>query len=708
MRTILRSLLSLLFAFSAIAVSGQVPSFYRSTLDWAKSSQEIAPNITNTQPTRTAVPLISYPGINSDGSNLRLAPNALSGGGGAALASAICGPDTVFYPLAKATGFEILRFSDSLAFGQYFDAPQAITVRGFSFYAYVDSSTSQTVNLTCRLYLAGADSLPTGNPLATTTVNVDSNFYGGSLALLEKYASWTGVVVNAPYVITVENNTPVSAGIITNDFSPVSLPRDGLQEWLGQIYVPGATSAWVHGYGITIGPNPFDADVLLHPHVTYDITAGFGPTQATGCTNIAATLTNMSSPIIQNRMYNFAAFQGNAANSFNWNYGDGSAIDNVINGNHAYTTAGTYTVTLTDSMFGWNVTCTDAATGTIVVSPGQAITANFSYTSAGLAATFSDMSNNSPTTWVWDFGDGNTSMMQNPSHTYTSNGTYTVCLVASNACNIDTFCQTVLVGALPASSCDTIGNITGTPTLYSATNGGFVAGHNFRHDSAKAESFALGGTFAFEEALYFFGLKRSPTPMTSKVIATVWDANGMGGSPGAVLATQDLLYSQIDTTGALTSVTFPSVIGTNGNFYVGLQLIYTPGDTIALITNAIGQTIPATAWELDSAGTNWVAYDDTSTWGIGVSHAIWVIQTVEAAFTQATAGLSATFTDQSLGATGWQWDFGDGNSSTMQSPSHTYAMPGTYTVCQIALNNTCVDTICQTVTVSGACPNPTA
>ena len=43
-------------------------------------------------------------------------------------------------------------------------------------------------------------------------------------------------------------------------------------------------------------------------------------------------------------------------------------------------------------------------------------------------------------------------------------------------------------------------------------------------------------------------------------------------------------------------------------------------------------------------------------------------------------GLTMTFTDASTGATSWYWDFGDGNTSTEQNPTHTYAEPGTYTV----------------------------
>lgn len=52
---------------------------------------------------------------------------------------------------------------------------------------------------------------------------------------------------------------------------------------------------------------------------------------------------------------------------------------------------------------------------------------------APLTVYFTDQSTNSPTSWSWNFGDGGTSTAQHPSHTYTSSGTYTVRLTASNA-----------------------------------------------------------------------------------------------------------------------------------------------------------------------------------------------------------------------------------------------------------------------------------
>jgi PKD repeat protein len=76
------------------------------------------------------------------------------------------------------------------------------------------------------------------------------------------------------------------------------------------------------------------------------------------------------------------------------------------------------------------------------VGGGPAPVAEFSGTPlsgpAPLLVTFTDLSTNAPTGWSWNFGDGGTSTAQNPSHTYTLAGTYTVSLVASNGFGQDT------------------------------------------------------------------------------------------------------------------------------------------------------------------------------------------------------------------------------------------------------------------------------
>src|SRR5262249_32944503 len=73
------------------------------------------------------------------------------------------------------------------------------------------------------------------------------------------------------------------------------------------------------------------------------------------------------------------------------------------------------------------------------------LTANFSYNTSNLTASFNDLSSTA-IQWHWDFGDGVTSTSQNPGHTYANNGIYDVCLVVTDVCGqADTICHTVTV-----------------------------------------------------------------------------------------------------------------------------------------------------------------------------------------------------------------------------------------------------------------------
>ncbi|MFA7199084.1 MAG: PKD domain-containing protein [Methanoculleus sp.] len=71
-----------------------------------------------------------------------------------------------------------------------------------------------------------------------------------------------------------------------------------------------------------------------------------------------------------------------------------------------------------------------------------------------LAVQFTDTSTGTPTSWSWAFGDGATSTEQNPIHTYTTAGTYTVTLTVANAVGSDTFSREghiTALGAMPIS-----------------------------------------------------------------------------------------------------------------------------------------------------------------------------------------------------------------------------------------------------------------
>ena len=70
--------------------------------------------------------------------------------------------------------------------------------------------------------------------------------------------------------------------------------------------------------------------------------------------------------------------------------------------------------------------------------PVAAFEASTSSISEGETVNFTDKSTNTPTSWAWDFGDGNTSTLQNPSNKYEAEGMFTVSLSATNADGSDT------------------------------------------------------------------------------------------------------------------------------------------------------------------------------------------------------------------------------------------------------------------------------
>jgi PKD repeat protein len=76
--------------------------------------------------------------------------------------------------------------------------------------------------------------------------------------------------------------------------------------------------------------------------------------------------------------------------------------------------------------------------------------ADFTYVEDELEVTFTDTSTNSPTSWLWDFGDGNTSTLQNPVHTYATDGSYTVTLTATNGDGSDDYSELIDVEEAPA------------------------------------------------------------------------------------------------------------------------------------------------------------------------------------------------------------------------------------------------------------------
>jgi len=163
------------------------------------------------------------------------------------------------------------------------------------------------------------------------------------------------------------------------------------------------------------GSSSTTATILVTPAVIAPVTS-FTYVPTTGVTPLTVVFTDTST---------------NTPTSWSWDFGDGSTGVGV-NPTHVYTAIGAHVVTLTTT----NSAGSNTATSTVTVLI-PAVVAQFSESGitgpSPLTSTFVDQSSNSPTSWWWSFGDGGTSTDQNPTHTYTTPGTYLVSLTASNS-----------------------------------------------------------------------------------------------------------------------------------------------------------------------------------------------------------------------------------------------------------------------------------
>jgi PKD repeat protein len=149
-----------------------------------------------------------------------------------------------------------------------------------------------------------------------------------------------------------------------------------------------------------------------------------------------ATAVNVGSPI---KFTDTGQGEPTGFTNYLWNFGDGSTSTQQ-NPTYAYSANGNYTVSLVASLVAnSSVTNSTSKTGYITVtgatlSPPVANFAGVPTTVVlGSPVTFTDLSTNVPTTWVWAFGDGASSSLQNPSHVYSAIGNYTVNLTVANA-----------------------------------------------------------------------------------------------------------------------------------------------------------------------------------------------------------------------------------------------------------------------------------
>lgn len=135
--------------------------------------------------------------------------------------------------------------------------------------------------------------------------------------------------------------------------------------------------------------------------------------------------------------------------TYAWDFGDGTtAVGETVS--HEYQQAGTYTVTVTAS----NERSSDSQSMTVTVIqpvPAEILTMNatpMNPDTETLVRFTSNVRGDEPVTYQWDFGDGATATGQNPTHTFTEPGTYTVRLTVTNEYGTDT--RTMQIAVEPA------------------------------------------------------------------------------------------------------------------------------------------------------------------------------------------------------------------------------------------------------------------
>ncbi len=189
--------------------------------------------------------------------------------------------------------------------------------------------------------------------------------------------------------------------------------------------------------------------------------------------------------------------------AWNWNFGDGStsAIQNPV---HTYNQSGIYPVTLEVSNGFYTETLVQPNLITVYPVPVANFRALNQTGCVPITIQFIDESEGAEE-WLWEFGDGNTSTLQNPSHTYNAPGTYTVTLTVTNqfgCTDTETKVNFVTTSDNPIANFN-FGNVTfgtGTTVGFVNTSQGAVSYEWFFGDGATSTQVNPTHTYSPENA----------------------------------------------------------------------------------------------------------------------------------------------------------------------------------------------------------------
>jgi gliding motility-associated-like protein len=371
--------------------------------------------------------------------------------------------------------------------------------------------------------------------------------------------------------------------------------------------------------------------------------------------------------------------------SYNWDLGN-AQTSTATDPATTYPTSTNYTVILSvQSSFG----CA-ASIQKIISFP--TITTNFTgpdTVCVAAAANFQNTSAPAPTTNSWNFGDGSTSTVANPTKTYPTAGLYSVKLVNQYATCIDSITKNIRVIDRPTPDFTAVNTIACRPNLTTNFTDITVGGVSWLWN------FGDGGTSTLQNPAHTY-----TTQGEFDVTLTVTNAAGCSNTitkPKFVRITRPVPAINGMTAQGCVPFNFSPVANVNAVDGVA-SYFWDFGDAGATSTS------PTPSHTYNTQGNYTVKLRVTTNGGCtdsvtyigGVRVGNVPVVDFSAAPLNVCAQQSLSFTDLSNVADAWLWNFGDGNTSNQQNPTHSYADTGRYTVSLTATNNGCAVTTTKT------------
>ena len=455
--------------------------------------------------------------------------------------------------------------------------------------------------------------------------------------------------------------------------------------------------------------------------------------------DFSATPLSGAKPLLVN-FTDLSTSGGSTIDAWQWEFGDGGIQVGVQNPSHTYTEAGIYTVTLI-VRDGDNLTDSEIKTDYITVDgPSASFSANPDCGVQPLLVAFTDLSSNigagTITTYSWDFGDGSpASAAQNPSHTYSSPGSYTVTLTITNSlAQTDTFTETITVASVDFSASVTSGvlpfSVDFSDLSTSTCNGSLTYSWDFGDGGISTErnpvhTYTVAGTYTVSLTVDD-GVNNDTETKTSyiTVLSTGIVATAQSSDNDPAVNEQFTVDIDIDMSGMqapdneLGSFTAqlswdPTVVSyvQDSNILAGFAGAVNSSDAAngnltfnGISTAGVGGTFTVLTVTFDaiaSAGsidTLSLSFSDMTAAGT-FTNLIPFLITNDASVLLVdppVANFGATplidfepadisFTDSSTAGTGniisWSWDFGDASTpATSRNPLHTYNSADTFSV----------------------------